>query len=255
MADEQLRLQAFTCGWLTGDAGLFIAGETGPMRLPVPAYLIRHPKGNVVFDAGMHPELQHAKERLGATKRLFEIDYGAGEEIGARLESVDVAPDRVDFLVNSHLHFDHAGGNEALPNARLVLQRAEWDAAHTPELIAANGYNPADFEHGHELVLVDGEHDLFGDGSVVCIPTHGHTPGHQSLRVRLPGGDVVLCGDACYFRRTLEELALPAILHDRETMLGSLERLRGLERAGARIFYGHDAAFWSSVPQAPLDVV
>ena len=251
---DGLRLQAFTCGWLTGDMGLFIAGESGKMKLPVPAYLIRHPKGTVVFDAGMHPELQRSNERLGRTKALFELDYHAGEEIGARLESVEVAPERVDFLVNSHLHFDHAGGNAMLPNARLVVQRAEWEATRVPELIAANGYNPDDFDHGHDLVLAEGEHDLFGDGSVVCIPTHGHTPGHQSLRVRLPGGDVVLCGDACYFKRTLEELALPAILHDREQMLASLERLRALERGGARIFYGHDAAFWAQVPQAPLDV-
>ena len=252
---SELRLQAFTCGWLTGDLGMFIRGETGSLKLPVPAYLIRHPRGTAVFDAGMHPALQRSGERLGAMARLFEIDYGEGEEIGARLESVEVAPDRVDFLVNSHLHFDHAGGNELVPNARLVVQRAEWEAAHTPELIAANGYAPHDFEHGHDLVLAEGEHDLFGDGSVVCIPTYGHTPGHQSLRVRLPGGDVVLCGDACYFRRTLDELALPAILHDEAAMLASLERLRALERAGAQIFYGHDPEFWAGVPQAPAEVV
>ncbi|TMA34784.1 MAG: MBL fold metallo-hydrolase, partial [Deltaproteobacteria bacterium] len=106
----------------------------------------------------------------------------------------------------------------------------------------------------HEVLAVDGEHDLFGDGSVVCLPTYGHTPGHQSLRVRLAGGDAVLTADACYLRRTLEELHLPAIVHDPAAMLAALHRLRELQQAGARIFYGHDPEFWATVPQAPGEV-
>jgi N-acyl homoserine lactone hydrolase len=67
-----------------------------------------------------------------------------------------------------------------------------------------------DFDLGHELRLLDGEHDVFGDGSVVCLPMHGHTPGQQSLRLRLDsgGGEVVLTADACYFCQTLRERRL-----------------------------------------------
>ncbi|MFP6748178.1 MAG: MBL fold metallo-hydrolase [Alphaproteobacteria bacterium] len=114
------------------------------------------------------------------------------------------------YLVNFHLHFDHAGGNHQVKNAQLVIQHREWHAGHDADLMAANGYVAADYDHGHDLKLVEGEHDLFGDGSVVCVPTNGHTPGHQSLQVRLAGGDVLLTGDACYLRQTLENLHLPA---------------------------------------------
>ncbi|TMA68197.1 MAG: MBL fold metallo-hydrolase, partial [Deltaproteobacteria bacterium] len=86
-------------------------------------------------------------------------------------------------------------------------------------LMARNFYDARNYDTGHEVLAVDGEHDLFGDGRVVCLPTYGHTPGHQSLRVRLGGGDVVLTADACYLRRTLEELHLPAIVHDPPAML------------------------------------
>ena len=104
---------------------------------------------------------------------------------------------------------------------------------------------------GHKLRLVDGEHDVFGDGSVVCLPTHGHTPGHQSLKLRLAGGDVVLAADSCYFCRTLRERRLPRFAHDHEAMHASLDRLAALEAGGARIFFGHDPEFWQIVPQAP----
>jgi glyoxylase-like metal-dependent hydrolase (beta-lactamase superfamily II) len=85
----------------------------------------------------------------------------------------------------------------------------------------------------------------------VCLPTHGHTPGHQSLKLRLAGGDVVLAADSCYFCRTLRERRLPRFAYDKEAMLVALDRLAALEAGGARIFFGHDPDFWQSVPQAP----
>jgi N-acyl homoserine lactone hydrolase len=87
---------------------------------------------------------------------------------------------------------------------------------------------------------------------VVCIPTWGHTPGHQSLRVRTDKGEIVLTGDSCYFCRTLRERRLPARVFNREQMLASLDRLEALEKGGAKLIFGHDAEFWNSVPQAPM---
>ena len=143
----------------------------------------------------------------------------------------------------------------ALPGMPERPQRREWEAAHEPDLIAAVGYKPVDYDLGHDLLQVDGEHDVFGDGTLTCIPTYGHTPGHQSLRVALPEGEVILTGDACYLRETLEELRLPpAAVHDRAAMLESLKRLRALQSRGARIFYGHDPEFWQKVPQAPARI-
>ena len=247
-----LRLYAFTCGWLTGPLGLFLRGESGRLRVPVPCYLVDHPRGRLLFDSGMHPALaEDAEARIGDEAKIFSVELATGEDVAPRLEAVDLDPGRIDWVVNSHLHFDHAGGNALLPNARVLLQKAEWEAARDPDGIAANFYHPVDYDTGQEVVTVEGEHDVFGDGSVVCVPTPGHTPGHQSLRVRLAGGDVVLTGDACYLRRTLEALHLPAIAHDEAAMLRSLERLRALRDAGARIFYGHDPEFWAKVPQGP----
>jgi N-acyl homoserine lactone hydrolase len=136
----------------------------------------------------------------------------------------------------------------------MLVQRSEWEAGMDPDIAEPHGYNRRDFDLGHKRLLIDGEHDVFGDGSVICLATYGHTPGHQSLRVRLDGGEVVLAADSCYFCRTLRERRLPRRVHDRAAMLASLDRLAALEAGGARIFYGHDPEFWQTVPQAPAPI-
>jgi len=247
-----VRLLAFTCGWLSGPRALFLDGATGGVRVPVPVFVVEHPRGRVLFDSGLHRELQDdPKTRLGAAAAVFTPHFAAGEDVAARLAAADVEVGAIDYLVNSHLHFDHAGGNAAARNATVVVQRREWEAAHSAEGVAANGYNAGDFDTGQPRREVDGEHDLFDDGRVICLPTFGHTPGHQSLLVRLDGGDVVLAADACYFKQTLDDLHLPMIVHDAAAMLASLHRLRALAAVGARIVYGHDPEAWATMPQAP----
>jgi len=243
-----MRLHAFTCGWLRASLGNFLEGEEGEIRIPVPSFLIEHPKGTVLFDSGLHRDTQtDPAARLGWLAKVFAVEFRPGEEIAARLEARGVDPKEISHLVTSHLHFDHAGGHDSIPNARLVVQKAEWEAGIDPELRAKNAFDPKDFDLGHDRLLVSGEHDLFGDGRVVCLPTPGHTPGHQSLRVRLDDGDVVLTADSCYLRRTLDTLRLPPFAFDREQQLASLGRLRRLEEQGARLVFGHEPAGWDEI--------
>jgi glyoxylase-like metal-dependent hydrolase (beta-lactamase superfamily II) len=251
-----VRLFAMTCGWLTGALDGFLAGEPGRLRVPIPCFLIDHPKGRVLFDSGMHPQAQtDPVARLGLAARLFDVHFHPGEDVAGRLAALDVDAGGIRYLVNSHLHFDHTGGNATIPNAQLVVQRREWEAGGDADMVRRNFYDPKDYDTGQDVLQVDGEHDLFGDGRVVCLPTYGHTPGHQSLRVRLDSRDVVLTGDACYLRRTLDALHLPSVVYDQQEMLVSLHRLRALRAAGAQIVYGHDPEFWKTVPQAPAEIV
>jgi len=249
-----MRVRALTCGWLDSPLGAFLDGEHGRLRAPVPAFLIEHPHGRLLFDAGLHPDAGRDPEgRLGApAAAVYRVELGDDEHVGARLAAVGVDPADVDVLVVSHLHFDHMGGAALLPNARLLVQEPEWDAGRDADLCARNYYRAMDYDLGHAVETVRGEHDVFGDGRVTCVPTYGHTPGHQSLRVRLDDGrEVVLAADACYLRRTLETLHLPPIVFDRDAMLASLGRLRALRAAGAAIVFGHDPEAWRQVPQAP----
>ncbi|MDP7342721.1 MAG: N-acyl homoserine lactonase family protein [Alphaproteobacteria bacterium] len=210
----------------------------------------------MLFDSGLHPDIQtDMRGRAGDVMAdLFEVEFRPGEEIEARLAALDIAADSIDYIVNSHLHWDHTGGNTLVANAKIIIQKKEWEVGQVPELIEQNLFNPADYNHGHQIQQIDGEHDLFGDGTVVTVPTYGHTPGHQSLKVKLASGDIILAADACYFRQTLMDMHLPNIVFDKVKMLESLKTLRRLQTAGARIFYGHDPEFWQQVPQAPLEL-
>ena len=233
-----VKLYAFTCGTVTGEFAHLMEGGEGDITVPIPVFLIEHSKGRALFDTGLHPDCQHDPAgRLGSRLAgLFRIGFQPGEEVSTRLEAIDRDPGKIDLIINSHFHFDHVGGNALIPNATMLVQRREWEAGMDPDTAARRGFNRRDFDLGHKLHLVDGEHDVFGDGSVVYLPTHGHTPGHQSLRLQLDSGEIVLAADACYFCRTLRERRLPRNMYDREAMLGSLDDLRHWNGVGPGSF-------------------
>jgi len=249
-----VQLYAYTCGFLTIPRGFLLQGEKGVITVPIPAYLIVHPGGRVLFDSGLH--LQAQTDPVGYIgeegMKYNTFHFHAGEEVSARLAAMEVEADRVDFIVNSHLHYDHSGGNGQIPNAQVVVQSREW--AHAKAAANSNqGYLTKDWDTGQTVRQVDGEHDLFGDGSVVCIPTYGHTPGHQSLRVATEeGGEYILCGDACYLKQSLETLHAPGVIADKEAALAVFQRFREMRARGAKIMFGHDPEFWKTIPQAPL---
>ena len=102
-----VKIYAMTCGWLTSDLSMMLAGTVGKISFPVPAYLIDHPRGRVLFDSGLHLQCQHdAPGRIGSLSDLFSVHFRPGEDIRSRLKQLDVDANKIDFLVNSHLHFD-----------------------------------------------------------------------------------------------------------------------------------------------------
>ena len=235
-------ITALDCGWLrTQERTLVDGGSTEVSSIPVPAWLVRHERGVVVFDAGLHPALVDGPAALGRLAKLFTPELASGGTVGSRLSEHDVDPSGPLSVVVSHCHFDHVGGLCELPNARLVVQRDEWLAATSDGSAGSGGYDRSLYDLGHDVVMVDGVHDLFDDGTVTTIPTPGHTCGHQSLRVLTADGPTILTGDACYFLHTLDDGVLPPFGFDLDQQRHSLDVLRAERDRGTRIVPGHDA--------------
>jgi N-acyl homoserine lactone hydrolase len=240
--DEGVLLYAFTCGYITLPTSYFIGGEEGKTKVPACVFLIDHPDGLALFDTGFSDRFVGLEKGLGKI-----VDMPPEHPVADRLRELEVDPAQIKWIINSHLHLDHAGGNHMLPNATVIVQDSEWEFGLSGE---DGAYTTEDFDTGQTVKRVIGEHDLFGDGSVILLPTPGHTPGHQSARVRTATGEAVLAGDCCNFRRSLDELRMPDQVYHADHYYGSLQRLSALRRAGAQIFFGHDPDFWATVPQA-----
>jgi glyoxylase-like metal-dependent hydrolase (beta-lactamase superfamily II) len=240
MTDDEFlpTITALDCGRLRQQQRTLLdGGSKDVIEIPAAAWLVQHPAGDVVFDAGLHPAMVDPVA-LGPMAKLFEAVIGEGQTVGAQLEQHGVDPAGRFTVVVSHCHFDHVGGLVELPNAHVVVQAEEWSAALAAGQIG--GYDSALIDLGHDVLAVRGEHDVFGDSSVVCIPTPGHTCGHQSLRVETETGPVILAADACYFMHTLDDGILPPFSFDFDQQRASLEWLRAQRVRGATIIPGHD---------------
>src|ERR1700742_3166400 len=230
-------------GAFTSPAGLWRKGEDmeRQVRFPVPVYLIEVGEERILVDTGLNP---HAAADAAS-------HYDGAETLGFfRLEQEVPLASQLDLasltmVVLTHLHFDHAGGLALLPeDLPIYMQRREWEAAQDPEGIARNFLLPRDYE-GIDAVLVDGDHDLLGDGSVELLFTPGHTAGHQSVRV---GESLVIGGDVTHFAAGLDDHRLPIFGADLDAPLASAERLRALRDAGATVRPGHDPDVLSPGP-------
>ena len=250
-----LRVYVLCGGYLELDLTLMLPDRPPGSRwtVPVPAFLVVHSAGRLLFDTGVHcAAIADPVGRLGESRaRRFGVRSQPGDDVVSQLALLNLRPDDVTHVANSHFHFDHCGGNEFFPRSTFLVQRRELEAARDPAVLAEKRYAPSaqDFDHPLPYRPVDGEHDVFGDGTVVLIPTHGH----QSLRVRAgKGTDLVLAADACYTRENMDRDLLPGVLWDSDEMARSLARLRALrDRQGATVIFGHDPAQWRELPRAP----
>src|SRR5215472_4208505 len=118
-----INLYAFTCGTVTGEFAHLMEGGEGDITVPVPVFLIEHPKGRALFDTGLHPDCQHDPEaRLGARLAgLFRIHFSTGGEISARFFAIDRYPEKIYLFINSHFHFGQVRGNAEIPNAKPLV--------------------------------------------------------------------------------------------------------------------------------------
>jgi len=246
-----LRLFGCLCGQFHSP-GAWMGMEGERVSVPIPFYVLEHPDGVAVFDCGAPAAMLDREDSylLSLQRQTLDVTLTPKETLTANLERLDIDPARVRYAAISHLHFDHAGGLGELPNATVVIQRREWEAGFELESARRYALRKRYYDLGHPVTLIDGEHDLFGDGSVVLIPSYGHTPGHQSLRVRNDQGDHILVGDACYHCGVVESRWFPEHA-DQPAMNRALDGLLALREPGTVMVWGHDPDQWGERPVLP----
>jgi N-acyl homoserine lactone hydrolase len=226
----------FNVGWISSPAAVWRQGEDPDAHItfPVPAYLIETDDERILIDAGLHPEA--ARDPASFYGRPEAGLFGLEVERPI-VEQLDVST--LTRIVLTHLHFDHVGGLKLLPaSVPVVVQRREWEAGHDAASIQKNFLYPRDYAaDDRQIVLVDGDHDLLGDGSIELLLTPGHTPGHQSVRV---GDRLVIGADVTHFAGTLDDHRFPSFADDFDAQTRSAIRLRELREGGARVLPGHD---------------
>jgi N-acyl homoserine lactone hydrolase len=212
---------------------------------PVWSALIRTPEGNVLFDSGLHPVHVARPDATFGPQPGMRVVMTDEDAVVDRLAAIGVRPDDVGIVVNSHLHFDHAGNNGAFPRATFVVQR--------DHLAFAKGKPnfPGVYWDIPELTYVPADGRTRIAKGVEVVATPGHAPGHQSLVLDLAeAGRVVLCGDAAFTRENLERGEIPAM--DQAAAKDSLALIRSLVRGDLdRCFVSHDANAWSRWRHAP----
>lgn len=231
-------LDAFADGYL-------YEGREG--RFTNSCYLIRNGDRHLLWDAGLPSALIDGP----VTQGIFTVSLE--RNIASQLAEIDVAVEDIDFLGLSHHHFDHVGQSPDFAASTLLLNARDVAALR-------EGLNPQSAQilapwlnDGATITDFSGDHDVFGDGSVVILAMPGHTPGHSSLLVRLPEtGNVLLTGDLYHFREQIENEGVPRFNTDRADTLASFERFLQIDQAlDAMIVIQHDPGDLERLPAFP----
>lgn len=212
------------------------------VRVPTPVYLLKTSEGYVLYDTGWWPQAVPILESMGLKPAITDAHL-----LPKLLETVGLKPDDISKVIISHLHVDHAGGIQFLPNAAFIVQKDEYSYAFHPHTFSQLAYISRAINFpSYKWTLIDGDQVIMPGLTVVLA--NGHTPGLQALVVDLPQtGVVILSSDCCYLTRNLDEEMIPGIVWDPTRALHSIKKLKTLARLLDGVVYpNHDIAFWES---------
>ena len=206
-----------------------------PVRFPVYSVLVEHQDALILFDTGY--DLAHTNKVLP-----FELPEQSPEQtIPAQLALCGYKPEDVDIVINSHLHFDHVGGNKYLANATTLVHKDELRHARVPESFERLGYSDQSFDFpGVKYQQIRGDYEIVP--GVKLFETPGHTSGHYSLLVEMQNETSMLfAGDAAYTKMTLETEIIGGFHLDPTDSVESIRRLNYLSRTkSADIYPSHE---------------
>jgi glyoxylase-like metal-dependent hydrolase (beta-lactamase superfamily II) len=262
-----MRLYAFSSGALTVPKSFLQAGAPSTAtQVPVGFFVVRHPKGNVLFDTGNNDRIITDPSYWGAFIQGLNPVRTPDVAIDAQLQKIGLRPDDIKYVVVGHMHLDHGGNVGKFTKSTLVVQKDEIKNAFWPEPGTSGPYIPGDFmmlrndpgaplANRYSMIQLNGDLDLFNDQSVVVKRWVGHTPGSQMMVVRLPKtGTVILTSDNVYFADNVTKNLLPdvSLAYDPSGIMNAYQWIREMQaRENAQFFTAHDPDAWKAMKKAP----
>jgi N-acyl homoserine lactone hydrolase len=201
------RLYVLDCGMLNidpeGVARYHVTGpEVGEPRMPVPCFLVAHPKGVLLWDAGVIPDADVEKAAPNAARYdVNPVSHAVvSRTLGSQLARLGYAAADVTYVAVSHAHKDHTANLNLFAGSTWLTRPVEREFMFKPgnERVEPRFYNQ--LERSKTIALDKDEYDVFGDGSVVLKAAPGHTPGHQVMVLTLPkSGKIMVAGDLYHY--------------------------------------------------------
>ena len=259
---ESVRLYVFDCGTLEGaDMGRYRLKneEVATTRMSVACFLVAHPKGTLMWDAGAIPDAAWKPTGAPLTQRIVLPDSQTREvtmikPLRTQLADAGYAPASINYLALSHYHWDHTANASDFAGATWLVRQVERDAMFSDKptpLTQPSGY--AALRTSKTLPIKTDEHDVFGDGTIVIKLAPGHTPGHQVLYVKLAkSGPVVLSGDLYHYPEERRLGRVPTFEFNQEQTSATRALIDAfLKKMGAQLWIQHDFAANAKLKKAP----
>ena len=227
--------------------------EAKQITIPVAMWILKHPKGVVVIDSGNNIAISDGAENCkkywaAGTCDFLKPSQKRSDAIDMQLKKVGLSVNDVKVLITSHTHLDHGGNMGMFPKAIHVVQKKEMYQGWWPEKFqgreVTGNFVLADINaaRGYNYLELDGDYDLFGDGTVQIISTPGHTIGHQSVKVKLPtAGTFIIAQDAIWMQENLDGY-VAGLNFSAQAYTDSVNKLKMMaDLQGAKILMPHDA--------------
>jgi len=245
VAEKLFRLD---CGRsLANDESVWTPGENvgRSIEFSSTCWLIEHGNEWLLWDAGV-PEAAHNDPRGWSTLPKL-IVYHLDKTLTDQLAEIGLKPRDIARVAISHTHGDHIGNVGLFPDSAILMQRAEYSWINSPDGSNENVNQLMALAREllgtpRNLQLIDGDTDIYGDGSVTLVSTPGHTPGHQSLLVHLKNsGFIILSGDVVHLEENFEKDRVPSLNTNKADSIASMEKIkRMITTYKATLFINHD---------------
>jgi glyoxylase-like metal-dependent hydrolase (beta-lactamase superfamily II) len=252
-APASTRLYIFDCGVIKG-LGVELFGfkkDEVPIRdFFVPCYLVAHPKGTLMWEAGLLPDSAFKADGAPVTEGVSTVN----KPLLPQLAALGYTPADITFLGLSHYHSDHTGNANAFAGSTWLVRPIERDAmfAEKPAGIIQQATFSA-LKTSKTILLTADEHDVFGDGTVVIKSAPGHTPGHQVLFLKLKKtGPLLVAGDLYHYPEEQTMNRFPSFEFNKEQSAASRKAIDAfVKKTRAQMWIEHDAATNATLKKAP----